>query len=85
MLITSNRLETVLWMAEDKRPFAIVADKRFRKLMRTGPGRSEHYIPSPATVARDVRKVFVNMRQQIATTLQVSIIVEHRKGMKYSP
>lgn len=65
-------MEVVRWVAENKRPFAIVSDKRFHRLMKTGPGRTELYIPSPATVGRDVRKVFVATRQRIAAKLQVS-------------
>lgn len=62
----------VRWVAEDKRPFSIVADKRFRVLMKTGPGRHGQYVPSPATVGRDVRKVFTATRSRIAAMLQVS-------------
>ena len=35
-------------------------------------GRPEIYIPSPETVSRDVRNVFVNVRKRIAKMLQVS-------------
>ncbi len=69
---TKPSVETVRWVAEDKRPFSIVADKRFRVLMKTGPGRHGQYVPSPATVGRDVRRVFVATRKRIATMLQVS-------------
>jgi hypothetical protein len=33
-------------------------------------GRPEYYIPSPSTVSRDVKKVFVNVRKHIAKMLQ---------------
>src|ERR1700676_3086565 len=33
-------------------------------------GRLEYYIPSPATVSRDVKKVFANARKHIAKMLQ---------------
>ena len=35
-------------------------------------GRPECYIPSAETVSRDVKRVFVGVREQIATMLQVS-------------
>lgn len=58
------------WVSESKRPFIIVKDRGFQNLMKTG--RPEYYIPSPDTVSRDVRKVFVNVRKRIAKMLQVS-------------
>ena len=33
-------------------------------------GRPEYYIPSPTTVSRDVKKVFVNVRKRLAKMLQ---------------
>lgn len=33
-------------------------------------GRPDYYIPSPTTVSRDVKKVFVNVRNRIAKMLQ---------------
>lgn len=65
-------IEAVRWVTEKKRPFTIVADTSFIRLMKTGPGRAEIYIPSPVTVGRDVRKVFVGTRQRVAKMLQVS-------------
>ena len=56
------------WVAESKRPFNIVSDRGFQKLMKTG--RPEYYIPLPATVSRDVKKVFANARKRIAKMLQ---------------
>ena len=50
------------------RPFKIVEDRGFRKLMKTG--RPACYIPSKITVSRDVKNVFVKCRQRIATMLQ---------------
>jgi hypothetical protein len=69
---TEARAEIVRWVAESKRPFEIVADRGFQSLMKTG--RPEYYIPSPTTVSRDVKKVFVNVRKRMATMLQVCII-----------
>jgi hypothetical protein len=64
------RAEIVRWVSESKRPFKIVKDRRFQTLMKTG--RPEYHIPSPETVSRDVRNVFVNARKHIAKMLQVS-------------
>ena len=43
-------------------------DRGFRALMKTG--RPEYYLPSPATVSRDVRLVFARTRQRVATMLR---------------
>jgi len=61
----------VRWVAESKRPFKIVEDHGFQKLMKTS--RPEYYIPSATTVSRDVKKVFVSVRKRMANMLQVSI------------
>ena len=42
--------------------------------MKTGPGRTEIYIPSPTTVSRDVRLVFARTRVWVARILQVKTI-----------
>lgn len=63
--------EFVRWVSENKRPFQIVNDRGFRRLMKTG--RPECYIPSTETVSRDVKNVFVCMRERIAKMLQVSL------------
>jgi hypothetical protein len=55
------------------RPFSVVKDRGFQSLMKTG--RPGYYIPSPATVSRDVKIVFVKSRQRIAEMLQVSKLV----------
>ena len=68
-LIIICRAEIVRWVAEDLRPFKIVEDRGFQKLMKTG--RPEYYLPSPSTVSRDVQLVFVNARKRIAKMLQV--------------
>ena len=44
-----TRIEIVCWIAESKRPFAIVKDHGFRELMKTG--HPKYRLPSPATVA----------------------------------
>jgi hypothetical protein len=63
-----NRAEIVRWVSESKRPFNIVNDRGFQCLMKTG--RPEYYIPSPSTVSRDVKQVFVNVHKCIAKMLQ---------------
>jgi hypothetical protein len=65
------RIEIVRWIAESKHPFAIVKDHGFKELMKTG--RPEYRLPSPATVARDVKQVFVSMRSLVATKLKVIV------------
>lgn len=60
----------VKWVAESLRPFSIVRDPAFRELMLTGRPFIE--LPSPTTVGRDVRKVFKQVRGQVAQLLQVS-------------
>jgi hypothetical protein len=68
---TESRAEIVRWVAESKRPFAIVSDQGVQSLMKTG--RPEYYIPSPMTVLHDVKMVFANTRKRIAKMLQVRI------------
>ncbi|KAF8546590.1 hypothetical protein OG21DRAFT_1479656 [Imleria badia] len=48
-----TRAEIIRWVAEDLRPYQIT-------------GRPEYYLPSPETVSRDVRQVFVHTRKRIA-------------------
>ncbi|RPD59519.1 hypothetical protein L227DRAFT_503634 [Lentinus tigrinus ALCF2SS1-6] len=50
------------------RPFEIVRDRAFLMLMKTG--RPEYKIPSPATISRDMRRVFAKVRVRIAKMLQ---------------
>lgn len=56
-ILTFFSAEIVHWVAESKRPFKIVNDHGFQSLMKTG--RPEYHIPSPETVSRDVKRVFV--------------------------
>lgn len=63
------RAEIVRWVAESKRPFQTVKDRGFQKLMKTG--RPHYQIPSPETVSRDVKNVFVHVRKRIAKMLKV--------------
>jgi len=66
---TEARAEIIQWVAKSQRPFEVVADCGFQCLMKTG--RPDYYIPSPTTVSRDVKKVFVNVRKRMAKILQV--------------
>jgi hypothetical protein len=61
----------VKWVSESMRPFSIVEDNGFKMVMKTG--RPDHYLPSQATVARDVREVFKKTCKRIAEMLQVQI------------
>ncbi|KAF5331114.1 hypothetical protein D9619_005956 [Psilocybe cf. subviscida] len=65
---TETRAEIVRWVAESLRPFEIVKDKGFKRLMKTG--RPDYWIPSPSTVSRDVKTVFSKTRNRIAKLLQ---------------
>jgi hypothetical protein len=78
--ILNYSAEFVWWVAESKRPFQIVND---RSLMKTG--RPECYIPSAETVSRDVKKVFVRVRDRIATMLQVSLRYSIMDHLTYRP
>ncbi|KAJ7060842.1 hypothetical protein C8F01DRAFT_988221, partial [Mycena amicta] len=62
-----NRAWHVRWMAESLRPFRIVKDRAYRFLMKSGhPGIQ---IPSPQTVARDVKKLFVKTQARVKDRL----------------
>ena len=65
--------EIVRWVSESKRPFEIVNDWGFQSLMKTG--RPDYQIPSAITVSRDVKKVFMRIRKQIAKMLQVKSVL----------
>jgi hypothetical protein len=63
------RAEIVRWVSESKRPFQVLKDRAFLSLMKTG--RPAYQVPSPETVSRDVKNVFVRVRKRIAKMLQV--------------
>jgi hypothetical protein len=65
----SYRAEIMHWVSESKRPFKIVKDHGFQKLMKTG--WPEYHIPSPETVSHDVKKVFLHVRKRMAKMLEV--------------
>lgn len=58
------------WVSEDLCPYSIVNDRVFKSLMKMG--RPDHYIPLPSTVSHDMRLVFAQTRQHVATMLRVS-------------
>ena len=87
-----TRIEIVHWITESKHPFAIVKDRGFRDLMKTG--RPEYCLPSPVTVAWDVKHVFVGMWSIISAKLKVfdlhlmTFLPRHwtrRAGTRWSP
>ena len=71
---TETRVEIAKWVAESLRPFRIVADPGFKTLMKTG--RPGYHLPSPSTVARDVKDIFKKTRSRVAKILQVSILMK---------
>jgi hypothetical protein len=68
----ASRIEIVRWVAESMRPFAIVKDRGFLDLMKTG--RPEYRLPSPSTVSRDVKHVFISMRAKLSAKLKVTYL-----------
>ncbi|KAF7300003.1 hypothetical protein MKEN_01322600 [Mycena kentingensis (nom. inval.)] len=62
-----NRAWHVRWVAESLRPFRIVKDRAYRFLMKSG--RPGIHIPSPDTVARDVKKMFVRTKERVKERL----------------
>jgi hypothetical protein len=63
-----KRAEMVRWVCEDLRPFQIVKDQGFQRLMKTG--RPEIYVPSPETISRDVKIIYAHTRERLAKMLQ---------------
>ena len=61
--------EIVRWVAKSKRPFQIINDCGFKKLMKTR--RPDYHIPSMQTISCDVKRVFVQVRKHITKMLQV--------------
>ncbi|KAF9020042.1 hypothetical protein BDZ89DRAFT_903697, partial [Hymenopellis radicata] len=59
-----TRAECARWCAENFRPFNVVADRAFKKLMKTG--RPGTYIPHPTTVSRDTKILFAKTRRRLA-------------------
>ncbi|TFK80651.1 hypothetical protein K466DRAFT_503539, partial [Polyporus arcularius HHB13444] len=63
-----TRTEIARWCCEVLRPWAIVRDRGFQCVMKTG--RPNHYIPSPSTVSRDAKGLFGVARNRIAEMLR---------------
>ena len=63
------RVNHVGWMCESKRPFAIAKDGGYHRNMKTG--HPHQYIPSPETISRDVRVVFVEACKHMSRLLKV--------------
>ncbi|KAJ3764777.1 hypothetical protein FB446DRAFT_615116, partial [Lentinula raphanica] len=62
------RAVTARWAAESARPFRIVEDRCFRWLQKEG--RPNQYVPSKATVARDVKRLYSATKEQLGKELQ---------------
>lgn len=62
------RTEIVRWVTESMRPYAVVKDRGFLSLMKTG--RPGYWVPSPSTVIRDTRFVYDRTREKLARVLQ---------------
>ncbi|KAJ6587344.1 hypothetical protein B0H10DRAFT_1831741, partial [Mycena sp. CBHHK59/15] len=54
--------------SESLRPFVIVKDRAYRRLMKSG--RTSAYIPSPTTIARDVKLLFNKTRERLKKRFQ---------------
>ncbi|KAJ3571478.1 hypothetical protein NP233_g3729 [Leucocoprinus birnbaumii] len=65
---TEIRADIVRWVCESKRPFEVVNDKGFHRLMKRG--RPHHYVPSATTVHRDLRVTFIRGRQIVSRLLR---------------
>jgi len=69
--LAPRRIEIVRWVVESKCPFAIVKDRSLMSLLKMGC--PEYRLPLPATVSRDVKQVFINLRKRIAVKLKVNL------------
>jgi hypothetical protein len=65
----------VRWICESLRPFVIAADRGLRYLMKSG--RPTMWIPSPSTIARDVKLLFKRTRERIRQRLDVRIFCRY--------
>ena len=66
------RAHIAWWCAESNQPLGIVKDWQFKILMKTGCPRT--LIPSPLTVARDVKLVFERAREWLDKILRVHFL-----------
>ncbi|KAJ7199161.1 hypothetical protein GGX14DRAFT_373280, partial [Mycena pura] len=58
-----SRAWHVRWVSESLRPFRIAKDRAYRFLMKSG--RPSAYVPSPSTIARDVKTLFEKTRDRL--------------------
>ncbi|TFK60380.1 hypothetical protein BDN72DRAFT_779501, partial [Pluteus cervinus] len=65
---TQTKFEIAIWVCQDNRPFSIIGDRGFLRLMKTG--RPGYYVPSASTVSCDVKRIFTRTRTRIAKILQ---------------
>ncbi|EIW54545.1 uncharacterized protein TRAVEDRAFT_76646, partial [Trametes versicolor FP-101664 SS1] len=65
---SETRIEIVRWVTESMRPFLIVKDRGFLSLMKTG--RPGYWVPSPTTVARNIKQVYTRTRARIRHLLR---------------
>ncbi|KAF6744774.1 hypothetical protein DFP72DRAFT_783363, partial [Ephemerocybe angulata] len=63
-----SRAEHVRWVAESMRSYSIFGDRGYRCVMKMG--RPEHYIPSPSTLAKDMKFAFARTRNRVAKILR---------------
>lgn len=75
---TESRVNHVKWISTSNRPFAVVEDPGYHLNMRTGPAREGIYIPSSATVGKDVRLIFNGARKKISKLLKVTVNFNNR-------
>ena len=59
------------WVSENLRLFDVVNNRGFQSLMKTG--RPAYYLPNLRTVACDVKLVYSQTKERIASMLQVRI------------
>ena len=69
VLLIPPGIVIIHWVAESKHPFAIVRNPGFMDLMKTGHPMLQ--LPSPSTVALNVKQVFVIIWSQITAMLKV--------------
>jgi hypothetical protein len=68
---SESRAHIARWCAESNRPMNVVKDRQFLHLMKAGrPGTS---LPTPSTVARDVKASFEKCRERIDKILKVGL------------
>ncbi len=61
MHLFKHRIEIVKWVAEKRWPFVIVEDPQFILLIKTR--HLGYQLPLVATVAQDIKHIFVKMYQ----------------------